>query len=105
MAAEILRQVRAAAAKRVLFLPHAVRQMSRPDRMIAAADVLAVIQSGEVVEDYPDDVRGHSCLLLGFDATGRAVHVVCSPKLDYLALATADVPDPSQWSGDFRTRR
>ncbi len=105
MPADVLDQVRAAASKRLLFLPHAARQMPRPDRMIAPADVRAVIVGGEVIEDYPDDARGHSCLLLGFDAAGRPIHVVCSPKPDYLAVITAYVPDPGQWSGDFRTRR
>ena len=36
---------------------------------------------------------------------GRAVHVVCSPKADYLAVITAYLPEPAQWSPDFRERR
>ncbi|MBN1996332.1 DUF4258 domain-containing protein [candidate division KSB1 bacterium] len=51
--------------KKVLFLPHALRQMLRPDRMIARRKVLQVISEGEVIEDYPDDARSHSCLILG----------------------------------------
>ena len=82
----ILEKVRAAAAKRVLFLPHAVRQMARPTRMIAPAEVDRVVMSGEVVEDYPEDVRGHSCLLLGHGDGGRPIHVVCAPKPDFLAI-------------------
>jgi hypothetical protein len=34
----------------------------------------------------------------------RLIHVVCSPKDDYLAIITAYVPDPSQWSPDFGRR-
>ena len=45
---EILIQVRAAAQKKVLFLPHALRQMLRPDRMIRRAEVRRVITEGEV---------------------------------------------------------
>ncbi len=26
--------------------------------------------TGELIEDYPEDVRGHSCLLLGFEDAG-----------------------------------
>jgi hypothetical protein len=44
-------------------------------------------------------------LMLGFGDGGRAVHVVCSPKNDYLAIITAYLPDPAQWSEDFRRRR
>ena len=101
---DIITLVRLAAAKNILFLPHAVRQMSRPDRMITTAELRRAINEGEVIEDYPDDARGHSCLLLGTADEGRAIHVVCSPKDEYLAIITAYLPDEVEWSGDFRTR-
>ncbi|MGB7207335.1 MAG: DUF4258 domain-containing protein [Pyrinomonadaceae bacterium] len=96
--------VRAAADKRILFLPHAVRQMARPDRMITTADIRSVIFDGEIIEDYPEDARGHSCLMLGFDDGIRAIHLVCSPKDEYLAVITAYLPDEAEWSKDFRVR-
>lgn len=43
MPGSILDQVRAAALKRLLFLPHGIRQMSRPDRMITTAEVEIVV--------------------------------------------------------------
>lgn len=101
----ILEDVREAARKRLLFLPHAIRQMSRPERMISSHEVAVVVTQGELIEDYPSDPRGHSCLMLGFGEGGRAVHVVCSPKDEYLAIITAYLPDPTQWSEDFRRRR
>lgn len=104
MADDILRQVRAAADKRLLFLPHTIRQMSRPDRMIATTEVEAVVKTGEVIEDYPENARGHSCLMLGYGRDDRAIHVVCAPKDDYLAIITAYLPDPNQWTSDFRGR-
>ena len=101
----ILENVRAAAQKRLLFLPHAIRQMSRPQRMISSNEVDGVVRNGELIEDYPNDLRGHSCLMLGSGDVGRAVHVVCSPKDEYLATITAYLHDPAQWSEDFRRRR
>ncbi|MFW6162234.1 MAG: DUF4258 domain-containing protein [Planctomycetota bacterium] len=101
----ILKRVRESAARQALFLPHAIRQMSRPDRQITSDEVLEVIQEGEVAEDYPEDARGHSCLLLGYGEGGRAIHVVCSPKEDYLAIITAYLPDPDVWESDYRTRK
>ncbi len=100
----IVEAVHAAARKKLLFLPHAIRQMSRPERMITPQEVEKVVMTGELVEDYPHDSRGHSCLLLGVDDTGRAIHVVCSPKEDYLAVITAYLPDVNQWSPDYRRR-
>ncbi|NDJ19054.1 DUF4258 domain-containing protein [Myxacorys almedinensis] len=104
MADDILQRVRAAADKRLLFLPHTIRQMSRPDRMIATTEVEVVIKTGEVIEDYPEDARGHSCLMLGFGQDDRAIHVVCAPKDEYLAIITAYLPKPDQWTSDFRRR-
>ena len=103
--ARLSEQIRTAAAKRVLFLPHAVRQMSRPERMISTRDVREVLFSGEAIEEYPDDPRGPSALLLGHGTDGRAIHVVASPKEEYAAVITAYVPDPMIWSEDMRTRR
>jgi hypothetical protein len=96
---------RSAAKKKLLFLPHAIRQMSRPERMITPQEVERVVMTGELVEDYPQDSRGHSCLLLGLGDGDRAIHVVCSPKEDYLAVITAYLPDTTQWSPDYRRRR
>jgi hypothetical protein len=101
----ILEDVREAANKRLLFLPHAIRQMSRPPRMIRTNEVEVVVTQGELIEDYPSDPRGHSCLVLRFGVANRAVHVVCSPKDEYLAIITAYLPDPTQWSDDFKRRR
>lgn len=101
----IMEAAREAASKKLLFLPHAVRQMTRPERMITPQEVERVVMTGELVEDYPHDSRGHSCLLLGQGDMGRAIHVVCAPKTDYLAVITAYLPDATQWSPDYRRRR
>ncbi len=100
----ILSTVRSSAEKHIIFLPHAISQMSRPDRLITRLDIRAVIFEGEVIEDYHEDQRGHSCLLLGFDTADRAIHVVCSPKTEYLAIITAYLPDEDEWSDDLRSR-
>ena len=72
--------------------------------MITTAEVRAVIEEGEVIEDYPEDPRGHSCLMLGYGDGGRPVHVLCDPKEDYLALITAYIPAENEWSDDFKVR-
>lgn len=101
---EFRQLIRDRASQRLLFLPHAVRQMSRSDRMISTADVRKAIEAGEIIEDYPEDARGHSCLMLGLGNDRRPIHIVCAPKDEYLAVITAYIPDENQWSKDFRTR-
>ena len=78
--------------------------MLRPDRMIRRSEVRRVVQEGEVIEDYPGDARGHSCLMLGNGDGERPIHVVCAPKEDYLTIITAYVPNEREWSSDFRER-
>ena len=90
------------AKKRILFLPHAIKQMSRVDRMISPEEVEECIFNGEIIEVYLDDSRGESCLICHLD--DRCIHVVCSPKDEYLAIVTAYLPDPSLWSKDFKKR-
>lgn len=59
----IFDEIKTSAQRKILYLPHAIRQMSRPDRMISPMDVRDVIENGEIIEDYPADPRGHSCLM------------------------------------------
>ena len=72
--------------------------------MISTADVRKVLEEGEIIEDYPEDTRGPSCLMLGSGTDGRPIHVVCTPKDEYLAIITAYIPDKAQWSKNYKTR-
>jgi hypothetical protein len=101
----LLSQVQSKASQRILFSQHAIRQMSRADRMISTGDVRVVLQRGEVIEEYPEDQRGHSCLILGEDLGGRPVHVLCSPKDEYLAIITAYRPAKDEWTDNFKVRK
>lgn len=102
---DIVAQVREAAAKRILFLSHAINQMNTPERMISTQEVRAVVFAGVVIEDYPEDARGHSCLMLGRGEENRPLHIACAPKPDYLAIITTYRPSSEQWEQDWRTRR
>ncbi len=51
------------AEKKILFLPHAIKQMSRPDRMISTEEIRDAVFNGEIIEQYPNDERGESCLV------------------------------------------
>jgi hypothetical protein len=102
---EFVSTVRSAARKQILYLPHTVEAMSAVDEMVTPDEVRAVILDGEVIEDYREDPLGHSCLMLGFGAESRPIHVVCSPKDDYLVIITVYVPDTSRWHADWKRRR
>lgn len=79
--------------------------MNRPERMIRTGEIRHVIEHGEIIEDYPEDARGHSCLMLGYGELSRPLHLVCACKEDYLAIITAYIPGAKEWADDFKTRR
>jgi Domain of unknown function (DUF4258) len=101
----IIELIREAAQKAVLFTPHAITQMTALDRLIEPDEVLNVIWHGVIIENYPHDRRGHSCLLLGTGDGERPLHIVCAPKKDHLTIITAYIPDVDFWDEEFRKRK
>jgi len=101
----IKEEISKACKKKILFTTHALDQMNSPMRMISKDEVRDVIIKGEIIEDYPDDPKGHSCLMMSKTGEQRVVHVVCSPKDKYLAIITAYIPNPEKWRNDLKTRR
>jgi hypothetical protein len=83
---------------------HAVDQGIRRDVSVREFEE-ALLGSIEVIEDYPDDKYGPSCLVLGYTSSGRALHVLCSrPSRPILKIITIYDPDPTKWLDD-RIRR
>lgn len=83
-------------------------QQERLAEDLDVADIEAAVLAGEVLEDYPNDSRGPSCLVCG-NAGNRAVHVVIgwahrqSEGKRTLRVITVYVPQPPKWK-DTRTR-
>ena len=73
--------------------------------MITPNEVRMVVEQGDLIEDYPEDARGHSCLMHGKGFGRRSIHVVCSPKEDFLAIITAYLPSEGVWERNLRIRR
>lgn len=62
------------------------------------------IAEGEVIEDYPNDPRGPSALVLAWDENRRPIHAVCALDPDgSLVIVTVYEPEPKKWL-DERTR-
>jgi len=76
-----------------------------PERMILTQEVYEAIEKGELIEDYPDDPRGHSCLIGCRTSNGRWIHVVCAPTEEYFLIITAYIPSLDEWKHDMKTRR
>jgi hypothetical protein len=55
---------------------HADRE--RTNDGLTITDIRKVAADAVLIEDYPEDRRGHSCLLCGTDTQNRPVHLVCA---------------------------
>lgn len=72
-------------------------------RAIRSQEIEQAVAAGEVIEDYPDDKYGPSCLLLGTTENGRALHVQCSYPPN-VKVITVYEPSPDEWEADLKTR-
>lgn len=81
---------------------HAQQEMVEEN--IALAEVLEVMSTGVILEDYPRHRRGPCCLLSGETAGRRPLHVVCTTDLPVVIVITAYEPKPPQWVTSSRRR-
>lgn len=75
------------------------------ERNISELEIRQAGGQASIIEDYPDDKYAPSCLLLGFTATGRPLHVQVSyVDADLLKIITIYEPDEAEWY-DYSRRR
>ncbi|MEG4318905.1 MULTISPECIES: DUF4258 domain-containing protein [unclassified Microcoleus] len=85
------------------FSQHALNQSIV--RQIGVQELREAIASGEIIEDYPDDKYGPSCLILGFTLAARPLHIQCSyPSRPLIKIITLYEPNPELWM-NFKVRR
>ena len=82
---------------------HAAKRLEQ--RNILLGDVLACIQIGEIIEQYPEDYPYPSCLILGLSLKDEYLHVVVGSDFETLWIITAYYPDVDKWESDFKTRK
>ena len=74
-------------------------------RHISLQELREALANGAIIEDYPNDKYGPSCLVFGQTGQGRALHIHCSyPSRPLVKIITFYQPDPELWI-DFRFRR
>ena len=85
------------------FSQHAVDQAII--RHISVQELREAIAGGEVIEVYPEDKYGPSCLIFGMTRVGRPIHVQCSdPSRPIVKIVTVYEADPALWI-EFKVRR
>lgn len=68
-------------------------------------DLETVLTTGVILENYPKDPRGPSCLVYGEDQ-GMPIHVVCGKnRSEWLVIITVYRPSLPKWESPTRRRR
>jgi hypothetical protein len=85
------------------FSRHAVDQSIL--RHVTLQDIREAVADGEIIEDYPNDRYGPSCLISGHTQAGRPVHIQCSyPSRPLVKIITLYEPDANLWV-NFKVRK
>lgn len=104
-AADVTRRISSLARQRRYRLSlHAESERDADRITVAAIEQALGSDSLEMLEDYPEDARGHSHLVLGFTDSGDPIHAVCAIHEGILVIITVYRPDPRMWH-NHRTRR
>lgn len=84
----------------LVFRVHAIQRMFQ--RRISEQDVRHVLETGKVIQEYPDDKPYPSRLVSGWCGS-RPTHVVVADNRDNneIILITVYEPDPDRWEPGF----
>jgi hypothetical protein len=85
-----------------IFTDHASDRAAK--RVIRSDEIEQAVASAEIIEDYPDDKYGPSCLLFGYSEEERPLHVQVSYPPN-LKIITVYEPSPDEWQADLKTRK
>jgi hypothetical protein len=86
------------------FSNHAVDQSIL--RKVRVQEIREAIANGQIIEDYPQDKYGPSCLILGLTKARRPIHIQCSyPTRSLIKIITVYEPDLSKWNNDLTQRK
>ena len=89
-------------AKAIQLRVHAVERMAK--RGITMGEVRQVLDTGEIIEDYPEDFPYPSQLMLGWSGD-RPLHVVTANAPHTWIIITVYQPDPARWDDQFKSRK
>ena len=85
------------------FSRHALRRTV--ERNISEQEIRQAGLQATIVENYPGDKYSPSCLLLGFTAAGRPLHIQASLADTHMVrIVTLYEPNPNDWI-DYAKRR
>ena len=82
---------------------HCLERMQERD--ISISDVESCLQTGEIIEDYPDDFPLPSCLIYGHTKENKILHIVVGSDGNIIFFITAYFPSTDKFEKDLKTRK
>lgn len=73
-------------------------EQERQAESISVSDIRRALMRCDILEDYPHDERGASCLVLGLTESLSPIHLVCArTKSGTLRVVTVYRPSEPKW--------
>jgi len=74
----------------------------RQNEIITVKEIEQTLLRGDIIETYPGDPRGESCLV-AFESQDKPLHVICGIRNGRLLIVTVYRPKLPVWT-DYKTR-
>ncbi len=98
-----LQNIYNASISNIKWAKHCLERMQERD--ISINDVKSCLQTGEIIEYYPDDFPHPSCLIYGRTMENKILHIVVGTDNSTLFFITAYFPNTDKFEADLKTRK
>jgi len=88
--------------KQFRYTKHGLEQ--RIKRHISAEEIEQAILTGQIIEDYPSDKYGPSCLIYGRTKENKPLHIQIAFE-PIISIVTVYEPNPEEWIDFIKRRR
>lgn len=92
-----------ASGSNIRWAKHCLERMQERD--ISINDVESCLQTGAIIEDYPDDFPHPSCLIFGYTREHKVLHIVVGSNSNTIFFITAYYPSTDKFEKDLKTRK
>ena len=75
------------------------------ERHISPDEIKEAILNGEIIEYYPHDKYGSTCLICGITGRNRFLHVLCSLKPLWVITSYDPTLNSTAWDHNYTVRR
>ena len=98
-----LQNIYNASISNIKWAKHCLERMQERD--ISINDVKSCLQTGEIIEYYPDDFPHPSCLIYGRTLENKILHIVVGTDNSTLFFITAYFQSTDKFEADLKTRK